>query len=71
MEAIKLRNTGILLNYLNSLERVLFIDNRWMNDYNDIKNKADKKFEGVSLFLKNRLDWFSKEGQSIFFDSCE
>lgn len=68
-EQITIKNTDILLKYINCIERVLFVDNRWMKDYDDLKNKVDREYEGVSLFLKEILDYFDRKEMKIFFDS--
>lgn len=68
MEKIRLRNTSILLKYLNCLERVLFIDNRWMKDYNDLINGINKNYIGVPLYLKKILESFQKYELDLFYN---
>jgi len=66
---IILKNTDILLKFLNCIERVLFVDNKWMQDYEDLKNNVDKEYKGVSSFLQILLEYFNNKNLSIFTNS--
>lgn len=65
MPEFKVKNTAILLKYLNCLERVFFIDNRWMKDYEDIKNNVKREYLGVPKYLKYLIDYFDKNELSV------
>ena len=56
--SIELKNVDVLLKYVNCVERVLFVDNKWMKDYEDIKTNVRKEYTGIPLFLKKILDSF-------------
>lgn len=64
--SIHFRSTLTLLKYINCLERVLFIDNKYMKDYEDIKNSVDREYSGVSLYLKKIIDSFKKQNLDLF-----
>lgn len=66
---IELKNTDILLKYINCVERVLFIDNKWMGEYQDILSNLEKEYKGVPLFLKKILESLNEKGLSIFKES--
>lgn len=63
-DQIVLKNNDVLIKFINSLERVLFLDNKSMKDYNDIKNNIKRDYEGVSLYLRKILDSL-EDGQAL------
>jgi len=63
---IILKNNDVLIKFINCLERVLFVDNRWMKDYEDLKKGVNRDYEGISLYLKKILESLEREGASIF-----
>ncbi|MBS3075446.1 hypothetical protein J4429_03210 [Candidatus Pacearchaeota archaeon] len=67
--SIELKNVDVLLKYVNCVERVLFVDNKWMKDYEDIKTNVRKEYTGIPLFLKKILDSFEAKNLSIFYES--
>ncbi len=69
MAKFEVKNTEILLKYLNCLERVFFIDNKWMPEYENIEKNLKKDYEGVPKFLDILLDYFDKNGLVIFRQS--
>lgn len=64
-QKISIRNTNVLVKLLNCLERILFIDNRWMKDYEDLKNGINREFEGPALYLKKISETLQKNNASI------
>ncbi len=63
---ITLKNNDVLIKFVNCLERVLFVDNRWMKDYEDLKNGVKRDYEGISLYFKKILESLENDGASIF-----
>jgi len=62
MKKLSLYNTSILLKFINCIERVLFIDNKWMKDYADLMAGVQREYKGIPLYLKKILDAFEKAG---------
>lgn len=69
MQPFKLDNAAVVLKYLNCLERVLFIDNRWMKYYDDLKDNKPRQFEGVPLYFKKIIKSFNEKGLVLFENS--
>jgi len=65
---IHLNSSLILLKYVNCIERVLFVDNKWMKDYEDISNSVDREYKGVPLYLKKVLETFKKHNVQLFLN---
>jgi hypothetical protein len=65
----KVKNTELLLKYLNCVERVFFIDNKLMKDYDDLKNGVKKEYHAASKFLEIILDYCDNNNLSILRDS--
>lgn len=66
---IRLRNPEILLKYLNCVERVLYVDNRWMKDYNSLMANPLGEHEGLIKFLSSILKHLSEKDYNIFIES--
>ena len=66
---IILKNNDVLIKFINCLERVLFVDNRWMKDYEDIKKGSERDYEGISLYLKKILESLKAEGASALVNN--
>jgi hypothetical protein len=64
-DEIVLKNNDVLIKFINCLERVLFVDNRCMKDYGDIREGVEKEYQGISLYLKKILESLAEEGASI------
>lgn len=69
MEPFKIQNTDLILKYLNCLERVFFIDNRWMKDYDDLKKGVERDYKGVSSYLSSLIKYFKEHNLSILNES--
>jgi len=64
-ESISIKTNEVLIKFLNCLERILFIDNRWMKDYADLKKGIDREYKGLALYFKKILNSLDKNGASI------
>ena len=69
MEPSTIQNTDLILKYLNCLERVFFIDNRWMKDYDDLKRGVDRDYKGISSYLSSLIKYFREHNLSILNES--
>ncbi len=65
-DEIVLKNNDVLIKFINCLERVLFVDNRWMKDYGDIREGVEREYQGISLYLKKILESLEEEGALVF-----